>query len=198
MKKFIFFISIFAFFISGCTSLNTFLDENLPKKSPSVPVALQEQIATKINPENELYSVGYSTIDKSGALIAQAKANKQAKDLLKDQIKKEVKINFDTFMLNTDNYSKGIISPVVDDLSDYAIDLALKNATQKGAWENETAVYSLFSVERDKITEVSKQVFTGYLGDVSSKLNNIKNKVGDIELGNIAPKATSTTEEVID
>lgn len=198
MKKFIFFISIFAFFISGCTSLNTFLDENLPKKSPSVPVALQEQIATKINPENELYSVGYSTIDKSGALIAQAKANKQAKDLLKDQIKKEVKINFDTFMLNTDNYSKGIISPVVDDLSDYAIDLALKNATQKGAWENETAVYSLFSVERDKITEVSKQVFTGYLGDVSNKLNNIKNKVGDIELGNIAPKATSTTEEVID
>ena len=198
MKKFIFFISIFAFFISGCTSINTFIDENLPKKSPSVPVALQEQIATKINPENELYSVGYSAIDKSGALIAQAKANKQAKDLLREQIKKEVKINFDTFMLNTDNYSKGIITPVVDDLSYYAIDLALKNATQKGAWENDTAVYSLFAVDRDKITEVSKQVFTGYLGDVSNKLNNIKNKVGNIDLGNMLPKTAPTSEDIVD
>lgn len=198
MKKFIFFISIFTFFISGCTSIDTFIDENLPKKNPTIPVALQEQIATKINPENELYSVGYSTIDKSGALIAQAKANKHAKDLLKEQIKKEVKVNFDTFMLNTDNYSKGIISPVINDLSDYAIDLTLKNATQKGAWENDSAVYSLFAVDRDKVTEISKQVFTGYLGDISSKLNNIKNKVGDIELGTTTPKNNLTTEGIVD
>lgn len=197
MKKFILFISIFSFFISGCTSLNNFIDETLPKRNPTVPVALQEQIATKINPENELFSVGYSTIDKSGAIIAQAKANKHAKDLLREQLKKEVKINFDTFMLNTDNYSKGIISPVISDLSDYAIDLALKNATQKGAWENDTAVYSLFAVDRDKVTEVSKQVFTGYLGDVSSKLNSIKNRVGDMEIG-VPLNTTSTNEEVID
>ena len=31
-------------------------------------------------------------------------------------------------MLNTDNYSKGIISPVLSDLTDYAVDVALKNA----------------------------------------------------------------------
>ena len=200
MKKFMFFI--FTFFILGCTSLNNFIDETLPKRNTTIPVALQEQIATKINPENELFSIGHSNIDKSGAVIAQAKANKHAKDLLKEQIKKEVKINFDTFMLNTDNYSKGIISPVLSDLSDYAIDLALKNATQKGAWENDTAVYSLFAVDRDKITEVSKQVFTGYIGDVSNKLNNIKSKVGDMEIGtpfnSNSENTTSGSEEVID
>lgn len=197
MKKFMLFISIFIFFISGCTSINNFIDETLPKRNPTIPVALQEQIATKINPENELFSVGYSTIDKSGAIIAQAKANKHAKDLLREQLKKEIKINFDTFMLNTDNYSKGIISPVINDLSNYAIDLALKNAIQKGAWENDTAVYSLFAVDRDKVTEVSKQVFTGYLGDVSSKLTNIKNRVGDMEIG-VPLNTTSASEEVID
>lgn len=200
MKKFIFYVAIFTFFLSGCTSINNFIDETLPKRNTTIPVALQEQIATKINPENELFAVGHSSIDKSGAIIAQAKANKHAKDLLKEQIKKEVKINFNTFMLNTDNYSKGIISPVLDDLSDYAIDLALKNSTQKGAWENDTAVYSLFAVNRDKVTEVSKQVFTGYLSDVSGKLNNIKNKIGDMEM--TAPinssENNSTDEEIID
>lgn len=182
MKKFLFFISIFTFFISGCTAINEFIDENITKKSTAIPVALQEQIATKINPENEIFSVGHASVDRSGALIAQAKANKQAKDLLREQIAKEVKINFNTFLLNTDTYSKSIISPVVDDLSDYAVDLALKSATQKGAWENDSLVYSLFAVDRDKITETSKQVFTGYLGDISGKLNNIKDKIGDMQL----------------
>lgn len=200
MKKFIFLICIFTFFLSGCSSISTFIDENLPKKNTTIPVALQEQIATKINPENELFAVGNSNIDKSGAIIAQAKANKHAKDLLKEQIKKEIKINFNTFMLNTDNYSKGIISPVLSDLTDYAVDVALKNASQKGAWENDTSVYSLFTVDRDKITEVSKQVFTGYLGDVSGKLNSIKNKIGDMEINVPANSldGNSNNNEVID
>lgn len=191
MKKFLFFISILTFFITGCTSINEFIDENIARKPTTIPVALQEQIATKINPENELFSVGHSSIDKSGALIAQAKANKQAKELLREQIAKEVKINFNTFLLNTDTYSKNIISPVISDLSDYAVDLALKSATQKGAWENDTAVYSLFAVDRDTISETSKKVFTGYLGDISGKLNNIKEKIGDI---NLDTNSTSTAE----
>lgn len=200
MKKFIFLICIFTLFLSGCSSISTFIDENLPKKNTTIPVALQEQIATKINPENELFAVGNSNIDKSGAIIAQAKANKHAKDLLKEQIKKEIKINFNTFMLNTDNYSKGIISPVLSDLTDYAVDVALKNASQKGAWENDTFVYSLFAVDRDKITEVSKQVFTGYIGDVSGKLNSIKNKIGDMEINVPANSldSNSNNNEVID
>lgn len=181
MKKIIAFI--FSFFLLGCISINNLIDETLPKKNPTIPVALQEQIASKINPENEIFAVGYCNIDKSGTLIAQAKANKNAKDLLKEQVKKEVKINFNTFLLNTDNYSKNIISPVINDLADYTIDLAVKNSVQKGAWENDTSVYSLFALERNKITELSKQVFTGYLSDVSGKLNNIREKIGDIQIG---------------
>lgn len=197
MKKILFFILIFSFLLTGCTSINEFIDEKLPKKNSAIPVALQEQIATKINPENELFAVGHANIDKSGSLIAQAKANKNAKEILKEQIKKEVKINFNTFMLNTDTYSKGIISPVLNDLSDYTIDLALKSATQKGAWENDSAVYSLFAVDRERINQVSKQVFTSYLGDISGKLNNIKERIGDIQIG--APVENSNSSgEIID
>ena len=126
MKKIVVFL--FTLFFIGCTSINTLIDETLPKKNPPIPVALQEQIATKINPENEIFAVGNSSIDKSGTLIAQAKANKNAKELLKEQIRKEIRINFNTFLLNTDNYSKNIISPVINDLSDYTVDLAVKNA----------------------------------------------------------------------
>lgn len=198
MKKFIFLVSILSFLLTGCSSINEFIDENLPKKTTNIPVALQEQISTKINPENELFAVGFSSVDKSGSLIAQAKANKDAKELLKDQIKKEVKINFNTFMLNTDNYSKGIISPVLNELCDYAVDLSLKSATQKGAWENDSSVYSLFAVDREKINQVSKQIFTGYLGDISGKLENIKKKVETTQIGAPIQNENSFNDEIID
>ena len=150
--------------------------------------------------EDELFAVGHANIDKSGSLLAQAKANKNAKEALKVQIKKEVKVNFNVFMMNIDNYSKGIISPVLSDLTDYAVDLGSKHAVQKGAWENDSAVYSLFAVDRDKIVELSKEVFTGYLGDISGKLNNIKSKIGNIELNNSSNFTPNdpTNEEVIE
>lgn len=203
MKKFLFFITIFSFLLTGCSSINNLIDETLPKKEPAIPVALQEQIANKINPEKEIFAVGNATIDKSGSLIAQAKANKHAKDTLKEEIAKEVKINFNTFMLNTDTYSKGIISPVLKDLSDYTVDLAVKSATQKGAWENDSAVYSLFAVDREKINQLCKQVFTGYIGDISGKLNSIKERIGEIQIGapvgnTLPPVNNETNEEVID
>lgn len=61
-------------------------------------------------------------------------------------------------------------------------------------------LFTLFAVDRDKITEVSKQVFTGYLGDVSGKLNSIKNKIGDMEI-NVPTNSldgNSNNNEVID
>ncbi|WP_410207942.1 hypothetical protein [Fusobacterium sp.] len=163
--------------LTGCTSISNFIDETIPTKAPAIPVALQEQIAGKVNPENEIFAVGASSLDRSGGLIAQAKANQNAKNLLKDKLKKEVKINFDSFLLNTDNYSRGIISPVLTDLINYTVELSLKNSTQKGQWEGENSVYSLVAIDRNKVLDLSKQVFSGYIGDISGKLNSIKEKV---------------------
>lgn len=177
MKKFFGFLYLCLIFLTGCTSINNFIDEAIPSRASAIPVALQEQIAGKVNPENELFAVGSATLDKSGGLIAQAKATQNARNLLKEKLKKEVKINFDTFLLNTDTYTKGIISPVMTDLINYTVELALKNANQTGQWEGENSVYSLVSIDRNKVLELSKQVFSGYIGDISGKLNSIKDKI---------------------
>ena len=58
-------------------------------------------------------------------------------------------------------------------------------------------MYSLFAVDRERITQVSKQVFASYLGDISGKLNNIKERIGDIQIG--APVENSNSSgEIID
>lgn len=177
MKKFLLLFSAFLMLLAGCTSIGDFIDDALPARQPAVPVSLQEQIATKVNPENEIFAVGAASLDKSGGLIAQAKANKNAKDILKEKLKKEVKINFDSFLLNTDNYTRGIITPVMTDLVNYTVELAVKNSSQRGQWEGESSVYSLVAIDRNRVLELSKQVFSGYIGDISGKLNSIKEKV---------------------
>ncbi len=53
------------------------------QQSNTVPLELQEQMATRVNPEQELFALGSAEIETSGAIIAQSKANKNAKDLLK-------------------------------------------------------------------------------------------------------------------
>ena len=63
------------------------------------------------------------------------------------------------------------------DLINYTVELALKNANQTGQWEGENSVYSLVSIDRNKVLELSKQVFSGYIGDISGKLNSIKDKI---------------------
>lgn len=181
MKKLIFLFCAFLLVLTGCTSINNFIDEALPTKAPAIPVALQEQVASKVNPENEIFAVGSATLNKNGGLLAQAKANKNARDLLKQKLTKEVKLNFDSFLLNTDNYTKGIINPVMTDLINYTVELAIKNSTQKGEWEGTNSVYSLVTIDRNKVLELSKQVFAGYLGDISGKLNNIKEKVNELQ-----------------
>lgn len=182
MKKTNFIILfLLAVLITGCTSINETISSVIPRKSTAVPLELQEQMATRVNPEQELFALGSADIGTSGAVIAQAKANKDARDILKGKVKKEVEINFNSFMLNMDSYSKGLAAPVLSDLNEYASELVLKKATQKGAWENDKKVYSLFVVTRDDVAEQSKNVFSSFLGDISGRLLNTKEKISDIE-----------------
>lgn len=90
-------------------------------------------------------------------------------------------IHFNSFMLNMDSYSKGLASPVLPDLTEYASELILKNASQKGAWENNKKVYSLFVVERDDVAVQSKNVFSTFLEDISGRLLNTKDKLSEGE-----------------
>lgn len=172
---------LLAVVITGCTNINETISSVLPKKSTTVPLELQEQMATRVNPEQELFALGSADIGTSGTIIAQSKANKDAKDILKSKIKKEVEISFNSFMMNMDSYSKGLASPVISDLNEYAAELVLKTAAQKGAWENDKKVYSLFVVNRDEVAVQSKNVFTSFLEDISGRLLNTKEKLNEAE-----------------
>lgn len=178
MKKLNFFILLLLVVLTaGCTSLNETISNVIPKKSSNIPLELQEQMATRVNPEQELFALGSADMEASGAIIAQSKANKNARDILKGKVKKEVEINFNSFLLNMDSYSKGLASPVLSDLNEYASELVLKNAVQKGAWENNQKIYSLFTVSRDDIAEQARNVFSSFLDDISGRLLNTKERI---------------------
>ena len=70
---------------------------------------------------------------------------------------------------------------MLPDLTEYASELILKNASQKGAWENNKKVYSLFVVERDDVAVQSKNVFSTFLEDISGRLLNTKDKLSEGE-----------------
>ncbi|MDO4589005.1 MAG: hypothetical protein Q4B33_04010, partial [Fusobacterium sp.] len=122
MKKINFFIlALLTMLLSSCSNLDetmSTISDALPKKSSEVPLELQEQILSRVNPEQEIYSVGSFRIGTSGAIIAQSKANKDAKDILKEQIKKELEIQFNSFLLEMDSYSRGLTTPVLRDLNE--------------------------------------------------------------------------------
>ena len=73
------------------------------------------------------------------------------------------------------------VPSVLPDLTEYASELILKNASQKGAWENNKKVYSLFVVERDDVAVQSKNVFSTFLEDISGRLLNTKDKLSEGE-----------------
>lgn len=183
--------------LSGCSSVNNAVDNFLYSTS-SIPTSVSQKILDNVNSENELYSIGSANIERNGGLIAQSKAVSRAKEQLKDKIKKEVKIDFNSFLLSTDNYSKKIIKDVLPELSNYSVELILKTANKKSEWETEQSVYTLLVVKRDTITNISKQVFTDYLNDVSNKLNTLKTKVSEVNSATFNSTGKSTNKPNVD
>ena len=77
-KIILFFISLFAF--TACSSIDEYLPNFLTEHS--TPAAIQEAVASRVNPEKEIYALASAQISKSGSIIAQSRANKQASETL--------------------------------------------------------------------------------------------------------------------
>ena len=73
-KIILFLISLFAF--TACSSIDEYLPDFLTEGS--TPAAIQEAVASRVNPEKEIYALASAQISKSGSIIAQSRANKQA------------------------------------------------------------------------------------------------------------------------
>lgn len=174
MLKNKFFLFLFpTLILTGCSSVDSIIPS---LSSNSIPTAIQDVVASRVNPESELYALSSATISKSGSIVAQSQANKEASSNLKNQIKKEVENLYKGRLGEMDAFSKSIISPVTSDLSNYATDLVMKKVTQKGAWEDDSKIYSLLSVNKSEITGIAEKVFQNFIDNATKKLENFGSK----------------------
>ena len=164
----LFLISLFAF--TACSSIDEYLPNFLTESS--TPTAIQEAVASRINPEKEIYALASAQISKSGSIIAQSRANKQASETLKKEIRKEVEALYRGNFDKMDAFSKSVMTPVLPDLVTYSTDLAMKKVTQKGAWEDSEKIYTLLAVDRNEVTTAADKVFKKFVNDASKNLSN--------------------------
>lgn len=167
-KIILFLISLFAF--TACSSIDEYLPNFLTESS--TPTAIQEAVASRINPEKEIYALASAQISKSGSIIAQSRANKQASETLKKEIRKEVEALYRGNFDKMDVFSKSVMTPVLPDLVTYSTDLAMKKVTQKGAWEDSEKIYTLLAVDRNEVTTAADKVFKKFVNDASKNLSN--------------------------
>ena len=167
-KIILFLISLFAF--TACSSIDEYLPNFLTESS--TPTAIQEAVASRINPEKEIYALASAQISKSGSIIAQSRANKQASETLKKEIRKEVEALYRGNFDKMDAFSKSVMTPVLPDLVTYSTDLAMKKVTQKGAWEDSEKIYTLLAVDRNEVTTAADNVFKKFVNDASKNLSN--------------------------
>jgi len=121
--------------------------------------------------QNVLWSYS-AQISKSGSIIAQSRANKQASETLNKEIRKEIEDFYLNGKLQMDAFSKSVVTPVLSDLVTYSTDLAMKKVTQKGAWEDSEKIYTLLAVERNEVTTAADKVFKKFVEDASKNLGN--------------------------
>ena len=167
-KIILFLISLFAF--TACSSIDEYLPNFLTESS--TPTAIQEAVASRINPEKEIYALASAQISKSGSIIAQSRANKQASETLKKEIRKEVEALYRGNFDKMDAFSKSVMTPVLPDLVTYSTDLAMKKVTQKGAWEDSEKIYTLLAVDRNEVITAADKVFKKFVNDASKNLSN--------------------------
>ena len=169
-KIILFLISLFAF--TACSSIDEYLPNFLTEES--TPSAIQEAVASRVNPEKEIYALASAQISKSGSIIAQSRDNKQASETLKKEIRKEVEALYRGNFDKMDAFSKSVMTPVLPDLVTYSTDLAMKKVTQKGAWEDSEKIYTLLAVDRNEVITITDKVFRNFVDNASKNLGNIK------------------------
>lgn len=154
--------------LTACSSVQNYLP-NLGSES-SVPAAIQETVSSRVNPEQDLYVLTSADVAKSGSMLAQARANKEASSLLRTKVRNEIVTLFNSYLSEMDAYSQKIINSSTKDLVDYSTDLAMKKVTQKGAWEDSAKIYSLLAIDRNEIKTISDKVFKNFINERTKDL----------------------------
>src|SRR3712207_7014278 len=72
MKRILSCLFVSALLLTGCSSSS--FRSALDSLNPSIPEAINQAVSSRVNAENELYTVGSASIGQTGSIIAQSKA----------------------------------------------------------------------------------------------------------------------------
>lgn len=168
------FTMITLIFMQGCSTLDS-ISASTSDFLETVPQNVKTAAMEKVDQENELYGIGSSTIGDSGVEIATAKAAVDAKKSLRNLVKTEADMNFNSFMLNMDSHTKKIYTPIIPDLVNYTVEIEMEKAVEEGKWVDGKRAYSLVTVKRSSVFEESKKTFRTFTDKLSEKIKNAKN-----------------------
>lgn len=104
-KIFLFLFSLIT--LTACSSIDSYIPSFLTEGS--IPAAIQEIVASRVNPDKELYSVASSQLSKSGSTLAQSRANNSASESLRRKVKSEVEAQLRGYLEDMDAFSKVLL-----------------------------------------------------------------------------------------
>lgn len=155
-----------------------------------VPQNIKAEATSKVNLETELYGIGSAPVTDSGISFAISKATIDAKSKLRDAVTKESGMVFNSFIMDMEAYMKKIYTPVIPDLTSYAIEKVAPKFEEKGSWNDGSRAYVLLTVKRSYVLQESKNALTKYTSLLETELNKVKNSIQGVTLP--AQNATSS------
>lgn len=151
-KNKLFLLALATVLVTGCLSISSVSNYF----SSETPTAIQEAVASRVNPESELYVLSSASLSKSGSIVAQSQANKDASSALRSQIKKKWMLLYKGY-LEIWMHFLSLLYPVRSDLSTYSTDLIMKKLLKKELGKINRMIYSLLSVDKSEINNISQK-----------------------------------------
>ncbi|WP_321327983.1 hypothetical protein [uncultured Ilyobacter sp.] len=175
MKKKIFILCLTAsmIFAQGCTIL-----KNMTSTSKSA--ITQENIASAVDINQEIFASGDARIEESGKGVAKMRAKQDAREKLRKKLFKESETILKAYLLEINFYSRKISDQVLKDLGEYVAEGILFEAEEKTSWSENNKMYVVLSVDKDAVPVKTKETFIGHIDSIQAKLKEVREKIQSI------------------
>lgn len=168
--KVLFLIGVLNFF--GCTNTMESVGNFTSGIISPVPEDIRYEALAQVNQELELTVFGSAAIGDSGIKLAEPKAMRDAKDRMKNEIRKEAELNIRAFILEQDPHTKKILEPVIGDIAKYVVEKEINRVREVGYWNDNRKVYTLLTISRRDVRVESEKAFNSYVQELGSRIKS--------------------------
>jgi hypothetical protein len=189
MKKKIFILCLTAsmIFAQGCTNIKSMT-------SSLTSATTQENIASAVDVNEEIFASGDARIEESGKGVAKMRAKQAAREELKKKVFKESETILKAYLLEINFYSKKISDQVLKDLGEYVAEGVLFGAQEKTSWSENNKMFVVLSVDKNQVPLKTKETFIGHIDSIQSKLKEVRQKIQSIPVEGESPSQNTSFE----